>query len=169
MRVETTTDTQHEPLPESVVAIRKHAAWLVRDGLLTQGGAAAVQRALEQAIAESRRDLVAVAALVDGLLQVLADGVLSPDLFVVDEARGIARFHLAPVLSVLVEARLLTGATDARLRRLLPVIEAWFPDAGLSGVRQRFTFSRRDRRRGLELDLAKGRAFLKRTEAVPSR
>ena len=167
--METTTDNEQEPPPASVVAIHKHAARLVRDGLLTQGGAADVQRALERALVESRRDLVTVAALIDGLFQALTDGLLAPGLFVVDEARGIARFHLAPVLSMLVEARLLTGATVARLRHLLPVIEEWFPDAGLSGVRQRFTFARRDRRRGLELDLAKGRAFLKRTEAVPSR
>lgn len=160
------------PAPESVAAIHKHAASLVRLGLLTPGGAADVQRALERALGEAQRDRGAVADLVDAFLGALAQGLLAPDLFVVDDGRGsagVATFHIAPVLAVLGEARLLNGFVRSRLRHLLPVVSDWFPDSGLSGFQRRFTFGVGDRRRGLELDLAVGRAFLKRTEAVPSR
>jgi hypothetical protein len=76
------------------------------------------------------------------------------------------RFHLAPTLDALVDAQLLTRTTRERLRRLLSVVTDWFPDSGLSGVQQRFTFASGFRHRGITLDHAKARAFLKRSEAV---
>lgn len=157
---------------ESVAAIHKHAASLVRLGLLTQAGAAEVQRALERALGEAERDRGAVADLVDALLRALAQGLLAPDLFVIDGGRGeagVVTLHLAPVLAVLAEARLLADSTRRRLRHLLPVVSDWYPDSGLSGFQRRFTFAAGDRRRGLELDLAASRAFLKRSAPVPSR
>lgn len=162
-------ETDTEPKPEAVAAIHKHVAWLVRDGLLTPDAASDMQRALERALAESREDHVAIVALVDGLLHAVDEGLLPSELFVVDLERGVARFHLAATLAALVAAQLLTRAARERLRRLLPVVAEWLPDAGLGSIQQRFTFARLDRRRGFELDLVKARAFLKRTEAVPSR
>jgi len=147
------SDADPKPTTDSVVAIQRHAGRLVQLGLLTQGGASEVQRALEHALAESKQDRVAVAAVVDALMHALDQRLLDPDLFVVDPGRGtdgVATFHIAPVLAVLAATRLLAATTRDRLK-------------------QRFTFASRDRRRGLELDLAMGRAFLKRCEAVPSR
>jgi hypothetical protein len=166
------SDADPKPTTDSVVAIQRHAGWLVQLGLLTQGGASEVQRALEHALAESKQDRVAVAAVVDALMHALDQRLLDPDLFVVDPSRGaggVATFHIAPVLAVLAATRLLTATTRDRLKRLLPLAEHWFPESGLRGFQQRYTFASRDRRRGLELDLALGRAFLKRCEAVPSR
>jgi hypothetical protein len=82
--------------------------------------------------------------------------------------RQVACFHLKPTLDALVDAELLSSEARARLRQLLPALADWLPDAGLGAVQRRFAFGGRQRR-GFELDLAKARVFLKRTEAVSRR
>jgi hypothetical protein len=152
---------------DPVAAIHKRVAWLVRDGLLTHGAAVDVQRALERGLAESRQDRTAVVALVDALLRALDQKLLPADAYTVDEAQGVARFHCRTLLE-LVAVQLVTTETRMRLLPILGSIEAWFPESGIRGYRQRFTFTPYDRRRGFEFDLAKGRDFLKRNEAVIS-
>lgn len=162
------TEADEFPEHESMVAIRRHAALLVRDEVLSSEGADALQRALMQAVAQAREDRLTVVALVDGLLHALARELLARALFVVDAERQVARFHLKPTLDALVTAGLLKSEARARLREVLPVLATRLPGAGLGAVQRRFSFGGQQHR-GFELDLAKARAFLKRTEAVPSR
>jgi hypothetical protein len=162
------TETDELPEHEAVAAIRKHAAWLVRDAVLSPEASSDLQRALEHAVTQGREDRLAVVALVDGLLHALAHGLLAPAVFVVDGDRQVTRFHLKPTLDTLVAAKLLTPEARARLRQRLPSFAEWLPAAGLRAVQRRSSFGGRQHR-GFELDLAKAQAFLKRTEAVPVR
>lgn len=163
-----TTEADEVPAHDAVVAIHKHTAWLTRDKVLISYVATEVQRALERALAESREARVTVIALVDGLLHALAKELLTPDLLAVDAERQVARFHLKATLDALVAAGLLTPEARSRLRQRMPALAEWLPEAGLGAVQCRFSFGGHQHR-GFELDLAKARAFLKRTEAVPTR
>lgn len=162
-------DTDTGRTTDSVLAIQKHAVRLVRQQLLTSTAADTVLQALERAIVESREDRSVVVGIVDGLLDALERRLLPPDLYAVDEAAGVARFHLAPTLAVLAETGHLATPSLPRVKRVLRHVEEWFPDSGLSGFQKRFTFSTKDRQRGLALHLAMGREFIKRTPPVPFR
>jgi len=162
------TEADELPRHEAVAAIRKHVAWLVRDHVLTPHAAIELQRAFERAVAESRDDRLAVVAVVDALLHGLDRGILPTELFEVDPERQVVLFRLAPTMGGLVSVGLIKRAVWERLRRLLKIVEPWLPDAGISAVQRRVHFGGQQSR-GFELDLAKARAFLKHTAAVPSR
>lgn len=164
MEIETNSPGAHD----SVMALHRLVAVMMRDGLITPDAASDVQRALERALTESREDRLAIVALLDALLHALDRELLSADVFEIDETEDIARFHLVGVIAELVRMELLNRRTWTRLRRVLRSVETWFPEAGIRGVRQRLRLAGR-RHRGFEVHLGKGREFIKRMGAVPLR
>jgi hypothetical protein len=162
------TEIDEVPEHEAVVAFRKNVAWLVRDEVITPHCATEILRAFQNAIKNGRTNRLAVIAVVDALLHALDHGLLAKELFELDPKRQVVRFQLAPTLVELVARGLLKRQVWERLRRLMKTAEGWLPAAGISAVQRRFSFGGQQHR-GFELDLAKARAFLKRTEAVPFR
>jgi len=154
---------------DSALAIERHTARLVQLRRLTVESAADVKRALDRALADSRDARLAVVAFIDGVLHAHGQGLLDAHVRIQDGDGGRMVVHHAPVLELLVKAKLVTSATQQKLRTVLPNVEAWLPEAGISGFQVRHTFGPGDRRRGLVLDVVRAREFLKSTEAVPVR